>query len=139
MDAIQLGNIAVLSKAPDGSVAFWETDEVVAARRETTFGAVTGWLLGLVGVFVGAPLGPAYGGMAGEALGASEPFNRDHGFSDEQLRLLAERLNAGSSLLLTLVRPEEAAVVEQELQRLGGQTVQQTLAPELLARLTADR
>lgn len=135
LDAVQLGNIAVVSKGPDGQAEYWETAEVAEYRRTSTFGAVTGWLLGLVGVFVGAPFGPAQASIAGETLGTSELLDREQGFPDEELRHLAEQLQAGSSLLLTLVRPEEAPLVVAELERLGGRLIERTLHPEILKRL----
>ena len=86
-------------------------------------------------MFLGAPFNTAHGGLAGELIGAGEPVNREHGFPDDELRHLAESLEAGHSLLLTLVRPSEAPIVEDELQRLGGRLVQQHLPQDIVQRL----
>jgi uncharacterized membrane protein len=137
LDTVRLGNIGILSKSAEGEIEYWETEEVAEQSRSSAFGMAAGWLLGMVGTFLGTSFGPAHGGLAGELIGAGEPLGREQGFPDDELRHLAESLAAGHSLLITLVRPEEAALVETELERLGGRLVQQTLPPEIAKRLSA--
>jgi uncharacterized membrane protein len=136
LDTVRLGNIGILSKDEEGTIKYWETAEVAEQSRSSAFGMAAGWLLGALGMFLGTPFGPAHGGLAGELIGAGEPFNREHGFPDEELRHLAESLEAGHSLLLTLVRPEEAPIVAAELEGLGGRLIEQTLPREIVERLS---
>lgn len=138
LDTVKLGNIAVLSKNTAGTIDYWESSEVAEERRNSIFGMVVGWVFGLAGLIVGSPAGPVQAGLAGELVGASAPIDRDYGFPDQELRHLAESLDAGSSVLITLVHPAEAALVVAELDQLGGHLIQRTLAPEVVTRLLAD-
>src|SRR4029450_12018428 len=80
LGTLKLGNIAILRKGADGSVTFWETEELREYSRDSTFGIVLGWLLGAANTLVGAPLGVAPGVESGAALGTEGAAQRDGGF-----------------------------------------------------------
>lgn len=132
LDALRLGNIAVVRKDADGTISFWESDEMPMVELSAAFGMVLGWLLGAVGTILGAPLGPSVGLSTGAELGKETAFAGDFGFPDEQLRHLAERLDAGSSALIALVQRDETQVLEAELERLGGTITEHALPPDAL-------
>jgi uncharacterized membrane protein len=135
LDTLKLGNLTVLRKDERGDVAFWETQELHEYQRDTRFGVVLGWLLGAANTFVGAPLGLATGIASGAALGTEAAALHDVGFPDDALRQLGQQLHAGSSALVTLVQPDQAASVVAELERLGGTIVQGELPPATLKAL----
>ena len=138
LGTLKLGNIAILRKGADGSVTFWETEQLREYSRDSTFGIVLGWLLGAANTLVGAPLGVAPGVESGAAFGAEAAARRDVGFPDDTLRQVGEQLHAGSSALVTLVDPDHGATVVAELEKLGGTISQGQLPPETIAALTGE-
>lgn len=132
----KLGDIAVIARHPDGRVDFWETAEADDLRRGADIGSLAGWLLGAIGAVLGAPLGPRQGLDAGAGVGAGAADRVDVGFRDEELREFGERLVAGSSALIALVRADTVAAVIGQLEALGGTLAQTSLPPETVARLT---
>jgi uncharacterized membrane protein len=71
-------------------------------------------------------------------FGTEAAAQRDVGFPDEALRQLGEQLHAGSSALVTLVEPDQAATVVAELEKLGGTITHSQLPPETIAALTGE-
>ncbi len=134
-DAIKLGNIAVVSRNDAGAIVFHESKDWRNFASKTA-GAVTEgvtWLL----FNIAGMMGPVSGPLAGQQ--ASNTVNRiakDSGFPDAALRELGERLIAGQSALITLVRLEEQPTVEQELERLGGHIVAHEVAGDLIDKLS---
>jgi uncharacterized membrane protein len=136
LHTVKLGNIAIVHKTTEGQVSFRETHDI---RYE--LGAMTGALAGGVAWFLYAFAG-SFGPIAGKWAGyqvenAVERAVTDMGFPDHTLQQIGESLDAGSSALITLVRPDEEPIVVEELQRLGGTIVQHTIDAELAAELQA--
>jgi uncharacterized membrane protein len=138
-DPAAIGNVAVVSKAADGALSFWETAEADELRRDADIYSLAGWLLGAVGAVLGAPLGPRQGVDAGAGVGGAVAERVDTGFRDEDLRHFGEQLVSGSSAVIVLVRRDEAAAVIAELEALGGTLAQTTLPAETVHRLRAAR
>ena len=136
LDTIKLGNIAVVKKNADGQIVFHETAERRVEALSTAAGAVVKgvtWLL----YNIAGMLGPVAGPLAGQETKAIvQSIAPDVGFPDDALRDIGDRLDAGHSALITLVRPEEYPVVVAELERLGGQLVDHRLPADVVARLS---
>jgi uncharacterized membrane protein len=134
-DAIKLGNIAVVKRNDAGEIVFHESRDWRNFASKTA-GAVTEgvtWLL----FNIAGMMGPVSGPLAGQqATNAVNRFASDSGFPDSALRELGERLDAGQSALITLVKPEEQALVVQELERLGGHIVSHEVAGDLIDKLS---
>jgi uncharacterized membrane protein len=134
IDAIKLGNIAVVQKSAGGQISFRETRDIRNELSELA-GIVAGGVTWLAYAIAGA-LGPAPGQMAGlDAQNVVATRLRDHGFTDEALYEVGERLGRGQSALIALVRPAEEPIVVAELERLGGTLAAHDIAPELAAEL----
>jgi uncharacterized membrane protein len=134
LDTIRLGNIAVVQKTAGGQISFRESHDIRNELSEIA-GIVASGLTWLAYAIVGG-VAPAAGQMAGiDTKNAVAAQLRDHGFSDEALHEVGERLSAGESALLALVRPDEEPVVVAELERLGGTIQAHGIAPELAAEL----
>jgi uncharacterized membrane protein len=134
LDTIKLGNIAVIHKSADGQVSFRETGDI---RNELSqiAGVVAGGLAWLAYAIVGG-VAPAAGQQAElDTQNAIAGNLRDQGFTDEALFEIGQRLVAGNSALIALVRAEEENVVVAELERLGGTIVAHGIAPELAEQL----
>ncbi len=135
LDAIKLGNIAVVKKNSDGQIVFDETAnrpvEVVSTVAGTVVKGVTWLLYNIAGM-----LGPVAGPLAGqETKAAVQTIAPDVGFPDDALREIGERMDAGHSALITLVKPEEYPIVAAELERLGGRLVEHLVPEAVVARL----
>lgn len=135
LHSIKLGNIAIVQKTPDGQINFRETKDI-----GSELGQIAGTVVGGISWFIYAFAG-AFGPVAGRLASArtDEFVHRlvgDAGFPDEALYEVGQRLDAGSSALITLVTPEEQPLVVAELVRLGGHIVEHTVAPEIVAQLT---
>jgi uncharacterized membrane protein len=133
---LHLGDIAVLEKAPDGTVQVHETQDARAglSRIAANVAGVTAWLV--YGLF-GLP-GPVAGEIAFDSTTAAiKRAMRDMGFDDTELTALGEDLDAGSSALILVVPEAAAPPVAAELARLGGTVVQRPLTAEVAAELKA--
>jgi uncharacterized membrane protein len=64
---------------------------------------------------------------------------KDSGFPDPALHEIGRELDAGSSALITLVRPEEEALVVDELEKLGGTIVRHPIPPDIVEQLKHHR
>lgn len=134
LDTVKLGNIAIVNKTTEGQVSFRETHDI---RYE--LGAMTGALASGVAWFIYAFAG-SFGPIAGKWAGyqvenAVERAVSDMGFPDYTLQQIGETLDAGSSALITLVKPDEEPIVIEELQRLGGTIVQHTIDADVATLL----
>jgi uncharacterized membrane protein len=129
--ALQPEDIGIVSKSADGEVDFLDTAEERELRLASTFGRVSGWLLGLAGAIVGAPLTIWQTTATGDLVAAEAALRHDAGFPDDALRELGEHLRAGSAAVLALVRNEEVAPVVAVLEQFGGTLHQGGLSPEV--------
>jgi uncharacterized membrane protein len=130
LDSVKLGNIAVLSKDATGKFTFSETSKSSAIAQGTTIGALCGAIVGMLAGPIGAAAGAAAGTAVGSAVGVI-----DLGFPDSVLKKLGEQLQAGSSALITLLKPEERDVIAAELQNLGGDLIEHTLPADVVQKL----
>jgi uncharacterized membrane protein len=135
-DAIKLGNIAVVRRNDAGEIVFDESKDWRNFASNTA-GAVTNgvtWLL----YNIAGMMGPVSGPLAGQKMqNAVNRFASDSGFPDAALRELGERLIAGQSALISVVKPAEQPLVVQELERLGGHIVSHEVAGDLIDKLSA--
>lgn len=133
--AIRLGNLALVRRAPDGDITFEESGDS-RSRIGTVLGAVVGSVTDFIYAFAGS-FGPPAGQIAArETQGAVQRLVRDTGFPDDALLAIGTRLSAGETALITLVRPEDAAFVSGELQRLGGELIAHTLPADVVGELS---
>lgn len=134
-EAIKLGNIAVVSRNEEGQIVFHESKDWRNFASNAA-GAVTEgvtWLL----FNIAGMMGPVSGPLAGQkARNAVNRVARDSGFPDGALRELGERLSAGQSALITLVRPAEQAIVTRALEQLDGHLVSHEIAGDLIDKLS---
>ncbi len=134
LDVVKLGNIAVIHKTADGKVAISESGDVKHewGRWSLGTGAAAAVAVAVTG---GAILVPAL--LAGGVAAVATQFI-DTGFPDAVLKQIGEGLDAGQSVLITLVDNEqERDIVSTELQGLGGKLIQNTLTEETVHKLGA--
>lgn len=134
IDAVRLGNVAIVQKSSDGQISFRETEDIGRELSNIT-GAIAGGVAWFVYAFAGS-----FGQIAGpwarfRAENSVRRLVGDMGFPDYALEDIGNQLDAGSSALITLVQPGEAPLVRAELQRLGGTIVEHEIAPEIVAEL----
>lgn len=132
LDAIKLGNIAVLKKDEKGKFSFHETDEDAAVKQGATIGLLSGAILSVLF----GPLAMAAGAAAGAAAG-SLPFVSmvDLGFPDSALKKLGNSLDSGSSALVLLAELDEVALVIEFLEQQGGTLIQHKLPTDVIKTL----
>lgn len=134
LDTIKLGNVAIVQKTPDGQISFRETRDIRSEVTEIAgevFGEIAALIYAVAGS-LGAVAGPMAGFFTQDVL---QGLVRDMGFPDEALQAIGERLDVGSSALLTLVRSYEQPLVVAQLEQLGGKIVEHIIPPEIIARL----
>lgn len=132
LDAVKLGNIAVLKKNEKGKFSFHETEEDSALKQGATIGLLSGAILSVLF----GPVAMAAGAAAGAAAGGL-PFMSvvDLGFPDPALKKLGDSLLAGSSAIVLLLKPGEVDVVVAELEKQGGTLIQHTLPLDVIENL----
>jgi uncharacterized membrane protein len=133
--ALQPEDIGIVVKSADGEVDFLEAAEERELRWASTFGRVTGWLLGLAGAVVGAPFSIWQSTASGDLLAGDAALQHDAGFPDDVLRALGEHLHAGSAAVLALARDEDAVAARAVLEHSGGTLHQGALPPDVEAAL----
>lgn len=134
-DAIKLGNIAVVSRNEAGEIVFSESKDWANFASKTA-GAVTEGVTWLVFNIAGM-MGPVSGPLAGQqARNTVNRVAKDTGFPDTALRELGDRLYAGQSALILMVKPEEQAIVVDELEQLEGHIVSHEVAGDLVEKLS---
>jgi len=132
--AIRLGNLAIVRRAPDGDISFEESGDG-RAQIGQVLGAVVGSVTDFIYAFAGS-FGPPAGRIAaGETQNAVQRLLHDAGFPDDALLAIGARLEAGETALITVVRPQDAAFIGGELQRLGGHLIAHTLPADVIAAL----
>jgi uncharacterized membrane protein len=133
--AIRLGNLALVRRAADGDITFEESGDS-RGRIGQVLGAVVGSVTDFISAFAGS-FGPPAGQIAArETQSAVDRLVRDAGFPDDALLSIGARLHSGETALITLVRPEDAAFVSGELERLGGTLIAHALPSDVVAELT---
>lgn len=127
--AIGVWNAAVLVKDQDGKVSIKETAEERGIRRGAGIGAIAG---GILGIIVGGPIG---GIVLGAGAGALTGKVIDLGFSDKELKEMADLMGPGSSAIIAVVEhkwvgqlvdaleKEEAEIIRQELKDEASHTI----------------
>ena len=113
-------DIGIVSKDPDGQIKFWETSEERELHDLSTLGRVTGWLIGLASVVVGAPFTIWQSATAGDLVATDVALGHDAGFPDQALRHLAEHLDAGSAAVVVLTPRELSRPIIATLEQSGG-------------------
>jgi len=135
---LALGNVAILEKAPDGTVQVHETHDPragISRIAANVAGSVTWLVYGLFGL-----PGPLAGELAADTTsGSIKRVVRDMGFDDTELEVLGDELDAGSSALILVVPADATPTVAAELGRLGGTVVSRPLTPDVAEELEADR
>jgi uncharacterized membrane protein len=141
LSEIKLGKAAVVRRGADGQVAISETSDL---RFNTSFvgslplvGMLAGLIAGRAGILgrsraSAVTIGGAAGLLAGVVI-----FTLYPGFATETLQQLGRGLAPEQSAIVLLVRPSEEGYVRAKLTDLGGTLIQDTLAPETIAQLTA--
>ncbi|KGF72080.1 hypothetical protein DO97_12355 [Neosynechococcus sphagnicola sy1] len=128
---VKLGNIAVLRKDEAGKFSFSETGAEAAVAQGTTIGMLSGMILGMLF----GPAALAAGAAVGTLAGGLPFVGIDLGFPDPILKQLGDSLKAGSSALVTLLKPEERDLIIEELQTLGGTLIQHELPADIVQKL----
>jgi uncharacterized membrane protein len=136
------GNIAVVSKSALGVVSVAETRDlkfnVSLIGGLPLAGIVAGLIAGQTRIIRLSPAAcVAVGGAIGLAAGVVIS-TLDLGFPDDTLRQIGTGLAPEQSAVIVLVQPREVSYVRAKLVDLGGTLIQDTLAPEIVDRLTAN-
>ena len=122
---VELDAIGVLAKDDAGNV---KTHKL--GPREGRKGLGVGAVLGAIAAIVSPGLtlveGAALGGAGGGLVGSL--FRKDLGLTNEDAARIASRLDAGHAAVGVLVPANQAAVIADELEALGGEAEQHTVA-----------
>jgi uncharacterized membrane protein len=116
-ESIGIVDVAVITKAKDGSLKVRETAEADGVWRGAGIGAIAG---GVVGLLVGGPiggivLGTAAGALAGKAI--------DLGFSNKELAELGHVMGPGSSAVVAVIEQKSTADLCAVLEDRGAEIV----------------
>jgi uncharacterized membrane protein len=125
---INLPNVAVLRKDPEGKLHIKEPTDM-GAGRGAAIGGVLGGLTGLVFGPVGLAL------VGGAAVGGIIARLHDSGFKDDRLRQLGENLQPGTSAILAVIEHIWVTELEAELQKAGADVVTEELGADIAAQL----
>jgi len=137
-EAVDVGNIAVVEKDADGTINLHETEDHkgLAGEIAGTLAGAAAWIAYTVS---GAGNAPTAGSLAYEETeNAIDRRVRDHGFSDEELYGLGERLEAGHSALVVLVRAKDVPTITTELEEFGGTVIESAVPDSQLPQLLGD-
>jgi uncharacterized membrane protein len=130
--SIQLDDAAVIRMDEDGKVHIKETHDM-GGGAGGGLGAVVGGALGLlvpgIGTLVGVAGGALIGGLAAKL--------HDAGFPNDGLKTLGYELKPGTSALLATVDQVSAPSVELLLKSLGGTSITETLAHDIIEAMEA--
>jgi uncharacterized membrane protein len=134
--SLQSGQIGIVSKGEQDQISFVDDTEEQELRWLSTIGRVTGWIVGVAGAVVGAPMSVWQSSNAADLAASDLALQHDTGLSDDALRHVGEHLQAGSTAIVVLTRQEEATITAT-LESLGGTIYQGTLPAEIEAELTS--
>lgn len=118
----RMGNGAVIEREADGKVTFNETQDW-GIGKSAAVGALAALILPGVGLVIGA----LAGGLAAYFI--------DAGFPDDLLRQLGSGLDAGTSMVVVLVREEDLVHAEQSIVASGGTVLGSGFEPDLAAAM----
>lgn len=126
---IQLTGALLVRKGADGSVTYEEAGLTPGkgALGGIVLGAAVGILTGGIGLVLGT-LGGVIGGLLGRKRSGSQ-YTRD------QIYHLLTALQPGSSAVLAVTDPADAAAVETRLQTLGAEVFTARVPAEMAAQL----
>lgn len=122
----RLGNAAVIEREPGGDVKFSETQDW-GIGKSAAVGAVAAIIL------------PGIGPIMGALAGGLAAYFIDAGFPDDLLRQLGSGIEAGTSMLVALVREDDLTHAEQVIASVGGTVIGSGFEPDLAAALTRMR
>ena len=135
---LQPRQIGIVSKGADGRISFLDDTEDQELRQLSTIGRVTGWILGVAGAIVGAPLTIWQSANTVDMAASDLAIQHDAGLSDEALRHVGEHLQAGNTAVVILAPESERAAITATLESLGGTIYQGELPAEIEAELADD-
>ncbi|MGZ4864353.1 MAG: DUF1269 domain-containing protein [Halobacteriota archaeon] len=129
---IKKGAIGVLVKDNNGKIKAHKL-----GTRETGRGAGVGLILGIIATVLSGGLALLAGVVGGIIVGGivGSFVHRGLGMSEEDLRLLGERLDAGHAAVGVLVPSDEAAATSAELKKLGGDITSYQVSEEALQQV----
>jgi uncharacterized membrane protein len=115
--SIGIVDVAVLTKAKDGSLKVRETAEADGVWRGAGIGAIAGGIVGLLvgGAIGGIVLGTAAGALAGKAV--------DLGFSNKELAELGQLMGPGSSAVVAVIERKSLGELCAVLEDRGAEIV----------------
>lgn len=128
--AVDLHNLAIISRDPHGNTHIRETNDPTTgegALLGALIGGIVGWLKDRP--IQGVALGAAGGYLAGRLL--------DLGFDDTTLRAIADSLTPDSSALAVAIEIRDVDATAQRLAPFGGTILRDTSVPSQAARLAA--
>jgi uncharacterized membrane protein/sporulation protein YlmC with PRC-barrel domain len=128
---IEIRNAAILEKDVQGNTKAREIADL-GPRRGGITGVIAGGLIG----FLGGPAGALLGAAAGAATGRAAAKRIDRGFSNDYLAMLKDRMQPGSSGIVTLVESSHIQSLIAEMELFGGQTFQQKITDGIVSELT---
>lgn len=121
-----LDDAAIVHKEDGGKVRIIQTKDVSTAQ-----GAISGsWWGLLAGLFI--PGGPLLGAAVGAALGGVFAKMRDIGIDDDQMKQMAEQLEAGESAVFLLVTECHQVRALHEVARFEARILHSTADPDLV-------
>jgi uncharacterized membrane protein len=119
---IELEDVAVVTRAPDGKVKLHQSTSLAGAGAAG--GALWGGLIGLL--FLAPLLGAAVGAAAGGAAGAMS----DVGVDDNFMKQLGTHLSEGAAAVIVLVRKSTPDKVLPRIREYGGEVLQTSLSAQ---------
>jgi uncharacterized membrane protein len=123
--SIGIVDVAVLTKAENGSLKVRETAEADGVWRGAGIGAIAG---GIVGLLVGGPVG---GIVLGTAAGALAGMAVDLGFSNKELAELGQVMGPGSSAVVAVIEQKQATDLCAVLEERGAEILCHPLEDEV--------
>lgn len=122
-------NSAVVVKDQKGKSHLKESADV-DAKHGALFGAITGGLIGLTR----GPAGVIVGAVAGATTGGVTAHLSDMGFHDEDLQVLSESLESGSSALVVMFEHKWVDETLNYISDLGAEIWMKKISDDLVAR-----
>ena len=124
-NSIGIVDVAVITKAKNGSLKVREMAEADGVWRGAGIGAIAG---GVVGLLVGGPIG---GIVLGTAAGALAGKAVDLGFSNKELAELGQVMGPGSSAVVAVIEQKSAGDLCAVLEDHGAEIVCHPLEDEV--------
>jgi uncharacterized membrane protein len=119
---LQVLDVVVLAKHADDTAVIRQLGDL-GSQHGGRIGAIVGGLLGAVG----GPVGIAALGAAGAAFGAASERLASGNLYQDDLKEMQQALAPGTSALLALLAPEQAAIYALRIADFGGETMRFSL------------